>query len=609
MKNESKKQYYPIAPITDFVLSEHSNNLYKQVANSSIDLAKKCADKINEVISSFNQLAKEKWEKIHEQDGTIREAILYMKDNLLNTINFLLETKGDEMMDNAVKDYLGTLKQDINFLTSRLNNLLGSITEGSTTMDAEIIDARTTYDGTVQYNIGDAIRSQIGKSLVERKPEVFDANELRRTGYFYVSSSDNWSNIPGGVQAGLLINFDGGSNTRLYQQFYNYWGELYIRNKTGGSWNKWALLNNKADNVNFVLKTGSMHLETPNLNNVVESGMYRLSSTQAYVNCPTIAGLLLVYSTGTTNQLYQMLLGYEGKTYTRCYVNQKWTEWVSLATTNTDTIDKTITEAKEYIISKESSEVLNIYKKGSKGYIKYRFGKHKDSSINLDTYKLLTIDLCDNSKNITKAISSIGFDNEGVVLLEGDSDHLGGVHGDEVSTGYLLFVDGKEYTLDSIPDLDCNEIKFIVNSTIYNQDSTNKGMNRTKQITFDRNGVHIKNKWTCLKDLSITSIRSCMLSINKTCFTHIYDSNVNTYPISKDNLSELYTDKNIVDLYYIGEITAYHYAGIRGGNVDMYSTIIQDYGTRIKSYFNCYDGYKAKTNESLIAENHFKIDC
>lgn len=598
-----------VKPISQFVLSEKTNNLYKQEASSSISLAIDMAKKLNEVITSFNELAKEKWEKIHEQDGKIRKAIIYMKDNLQLTIDGLLNTKGDQLIDNAVKDYLGSLKVDINYLSNRLNSLLGSVTEGSTTMDAEIIDARTTYDGSVQYNIGDAIRSQIGKSVVERKTEVFDANQLQRTGYFYVSSGESWSNIPGGVQAGILINFDGGTNTRLYQQFYNYWGELYIRNKTGGSWNKWALLNNKADNVNFVLKTGSMHLETPNLNNVVESGMYRLSSSQTYENCPSIAGLLLVYATGSASQTYQMLLAYDGKVYNRCFVNQKWNDWGQLATANSDVINPSVNESKNYIVSKESSEVMSIYKKGVNGYIKYRFGKHYDPSINLNTYRLLTIDLCDKSKNILKAISSIGFDNEGVVLLDGESDHVGGVHGDEVVSNYFLFVDGKKYTLDSIPDMDVNEIKIIVESTIYNQDSSTACMKRSKQITFDGTGVHIKNKWLTLKELLITSIRSCMLSINKTCFTHIYDSNVNTIPVLNSQVSEMYSDKNIVDLYYVGDISAHHYAGSRGGAVDRYSTIIQDYGTRIKSYFNCYDGYNAKANESLIAENHFDINC
>ena len=56
--NIQKKQYFPIAPITDFVLSEHTNNLYKQVANSSIDLTKRVADKVNEIIKSFNELSR-----------------------------------------------------------------------------------------------------------------------------------------------------------------------------------------------------------------------------------------------------------------------------------------------------------------------------------------------------------------------------------------------------------------------------------------------------------------------------------------------------------------------------------------------------------------------
>lgn len=593
-----------IKKISHFVLNEHANNLYKQEARSTIALAKEVAEKLNELIDSFNELAKNKWEKIHEQDGKIRGAILYMKDNLLNTINDLLDLKGVELIDNSVKEYLGSLKTDISLLSSRLNNLISG-----TTQDGEVIDGRITYDNLTHYTIGEAIRSQFNKSLVERKTEVFNANEIDKTGFIYVSSSDGWSNIPGGVQAGLLITIHGRANTRIYQQFYNYWGELYIRNKIGNSWNEWSILNNKSEQANFTLKTGSMHLEESDLNNVLESGMYRLSSSQEYINCPTIAGLLLVYATGSASQTYQMLLSYDGKVYNRCYVNQKWTEWTQLATTNTDIIEPTITETKNYFISKVDSETLNIYKKGVNGYIKYQFGKHKSNLINLNTYRLLTIDLCDQNKNISKNISSIGFDLEGVVLLDGENDHIGGVHGDEVASAYYLFVDGKNYTFDSLKDMDCEEIKIIVDSVIYNQDSTNKAMNRTKHITFDGTGVHINNKWTTLKELNITSIRSCMLSINKNCFTHIYDSNVNTLPISNTQNEELYTDKNIVDLYYIGDISAHHYAGVRGGSVDRYSTIIQDYGTRIKSYFNCYDGYKTKVNESLIAENHFNISC
>ena len=152
-----------IKPIENFCLSEHTNNLYKKEAGSAIALARDVAKKLNEVILAFNELAKNKWEKIHEQDGKIRKAILYMKDNLLNTINTLLNTKGDEMIDNAVKEYLGTLKQDINLLSTRLNNLLGSIKEGSTTLDAELIDLRVDIEGITYASAGESIRQQIHK--------------------------------------------------------------------------------------------------------------------------------------------------------------------------------------------------------------------------------------------------------------------------------------------------------------------------------------------------------------------------------------------------------------------------------------------------------------
>lgn len=92
-----------IKPISNFCLSEHTNNLYKKEAGSSIALARDVADKLNEVINAFNELAKNKWEKIHEQDGKIRKAILYMKDNLINTIyDLLMIFKGDGTLKELI---------------------------------------------------------------------------------------------------------------------------------------------------------------------------------------------------------------------------------------------------------------------------------------------------------------------------------------------------------------------------------------------------------------------------------------------------------------------------------------------------------------------------
>lgn len=50
--------------------------------------------------------------------------------------------------------------------TARLDNLLGSVTEGSTTLDAEIIDARMDDDGHAYPNLGAAMRAHSDKTLL-----------------------------------------------------------------------------------------------------------------------------------------------------------------------------------------------------------------------------------------------------------------------------------------------------------------------------------------------------------------------------------------------------------------------------------------------------------
>lgn len=57
---------------------------------------------------------------------------------------------------------LGYLKEDFDVLEARMNQFT-SLKEGSTTGDAELIDGRIGYDGTVYDNIGGAIRGQVSE--------------------------------------------------------------------------------------------------------------------------------------------------------------------------------------------------------------------------------------------------------------------------------------------------------------------------------------------------------------------------------------------------------------------------------------------------------------
>jgi hypothetical protein len=120
---------------------------------SSIALTRNVADKINELVDAYNELSKVNLDKIHEQDGTIRKAIIYLKDNLINTLHDLTEILENEgFFDKTVYKYVSTLE-------SRVNNLISSIPDGGTTSDAELLDIRVNNEGTTYDNAGESVRA------------------------------------------------------------------------------------------------------------------------------------------------------------------------------------------------------------------------------------------------------------------------------------------------------------------------------------------------------------------------------------------------------------------------------------------------------------------
>lgn len=99
--------------IKHYVLPQHTNGLYKNEAISSISLTKEVASKINELVDAYNELNKTNLAKIQEQDGKIRKGILYMKDNLINTITDLLEMYiEDDIVMDLIRDLLGYVVVD-----------------------------------------------------------------------------------------------------------------------------------------------------------------------------------------------------------------------------------------------------------------------------------------------------------------------------------------------------------------------------------------------------------------------------------------------------------------------------------------------------------------
>lgn len=145
--------------IKHFMLPEQTNQLYKKEAISSISLTRDVAEKINELVDAYNEISNWNLAKQQEQDGAIRKGILYMKDNLINTLHDMIELlTAQGFFDDRVKVYTQELEK-------RIDNLLGSITEGSTSLDAELLDVRYGADGNLYNTAGESIRTQLNNLL------------------------------------------------------------------------------------------------------------------------------------------------------------------------------------------------------------------------------------------------------------------------------------------------------------------------------------------------------------------------------------------------------------------------------------------------------------
>jgi|GEM_PF-1569486 len=157
--------------IEHYNLPENTNTLYEREAISSISLTREVADKINEIVDSINELYKSDLEWKQNIKGKVNKGVVYMKDNLLNSLNDLMETLRDSgFIDDRIEYHCDTLK-------TQLNNLVGSVKEGSTTLDAELIDLRVGADNLKYATAGSSVRTQFnnknyGFCLTNNEPEL-----------------------------------------------------------------------------------------------------------------------------------------------------------------------------------------------------------------------------------------------------------------------------------------------------------------------------------------------------------------------------------------------------------------------------------------------------
>lgn len=545
---------------------ENPATIFDEEAMTALELAARTAGKVNECVKEVNDIP-----------AKIAADVQAHIDN------------GD--FDRAINEYSGDLEH-------RLDTLIGNVAQGSTTMDAEIIDARMDVEGNIHANLGTAIRALFEKTLTRKTPADFDADTLLESGFYVVGSSDNWAGLPEGESGGCLVAFDGSAPSRRYQFFLSYNDALYMRHMLNNVWQEWATLPNTS--ITPTLLNGSTGIIDKSLDDLREMGIYRVSSAGTH-DAPDAAGLLIVYSTGIATQCYQMFLGFHEGMFYRSLVGTVWTEWKRVAnvggTTDAGSTGTIGGSALPYLIQRVDNTTIKIYHRGTKGYVCYRVGYEDNPDISLNTVRLQQITVHDINLTQVGVVTDYGHDIEGVVLMDGGT-HVGGVHGYEIMSAHRLFVGGAEYTIKSAPEGETDTIELWVDSVLDEQ------IARTKRIVFKPDGkVEFLNYMKPLLSVIVDKFRTCMFSIYKDRFTDYCLPAVlnkggpvlvphNGYapdgeePTTIENRNPLGTlGAPVSDIRFIGDVSAtlkwdteYAYGPT--------SLEVIDYGDRIKVYVN-----------------------
>ena len=127
-------------------------SVYDEEALTSLELVARTAAKVNEVVEAQNTLRSDTDNKMKEQDNRLKTQ---EQTQIPNTVTSeVLKQINNGTFDRQINEYAGDIE-------SRLDNLLGSVTTGSTTLDAEVIDLRVGTHGESYENAGASIRTQI----------------------------------------------------------------------------------------------------------------------------------------------------------------------------------------------------------------------------------------------------------------------------------------------------------------------------------------------------------------------------------------------------------------------------------------------------------------
>lgn len=150
-----------IEPLRHYTLLAHGS-IHDEEALTSLELAGRTAAKVNEVVGDVNAQRKQMEEGLDAIPGKIKGAIEEMHEDgtLRELVNDTLYQNVNERLaetDAYIEGVVNEMDEDLDAMNERIGNIIaaGTPTDGNT----EVIDARTSADGTAYATLGQHIRA------------------------------------------------------------------------------------------------------------------------------------------------------------------------------------------------------------------------------------------------------------------------------------------------------------------------------------------------------------------------------------------------------------------------------------------------------------------
>lgn len=284
-------------------------SVYDEEAMTALELAGRTAAKVNESVEAFNELEEHTTERLAAQDAAIPVKVAETVQEHIDGGTF----------DAQIDESLGNLEL-------RMDNMLGSMTTGSTTMDAEIIDARLGEDDVRYTNLGSAIRSQVAKTYKYRgdlfKLGFTSFAQCLEQGYYSIhrTNLETVTDKPAGLVSTCIIEVKQATNTSS-NTYPTMWLQI-VRDIDGHEWQRFvganvgewvAVLTNEKDT--FKYRGEISELGITKMSDCRASGFYSMfrGSLSAITDAPsdlTKSAILMNYVV-TNNAVYSGSLVYQ----------------------------------------------------------------------------------------------------------------------------------------------------------------------------------------------------------------------------------------------------------------------------------------------------------